>query len=254
MRRDAISRNCSQRVVLRRALVRVPLLALALMVGGGACWAETTPNVAIDDHRAKAIAEAKPSILSLKDALLHDAAAPVLGDPDADVTIVAFLDYNCPYCRTSSADLEALIAVDPKVRVIYKEWPILAKSSVKAAKVAIAAAWQGKYAEVHKALMQMSARPATDADIGKAVVVAGANVTRLNHDLARRDGEIVALLKRNMQEADALQLKGTPVYLIGPFITASPLDLPQFKQIVADARADRAKPAEAVPEPADARP
>ena len=71
----------------------------------------------------------------------------------------------------------------------------------------------------------------------------GVDVTRLNRDLDTRDGEIVSLIKRNIQEAEALQLKGTPVYLIGPFITVSPLDLPQFKQIVADAREDQAKPA-----------
>lgn len=240
--------------MLCRARLRVPLFALMLGVAGGAAWAEPVPNTAVDDHRASAIAAEKPSILSLKDALLHDAAAPVLGDPDADVTIVAFQDYNCPFCRKSDADLDALLADDPKIRVIYKEWPILAKSSVKAAKVAIAAAWQGKYAELHKAFMQMNARPATDADIGKAVVVAGLDVKRLNRDLARRDSEIVALLKRNMQEADALNLKGTPVYLIGPFITTSPLDLPQFKQIVADARADQAKPAETPAATDDAKP
>lgn len=254
MRRDRPSWNCSQRVVLRRGLACVPLLALSLVAGTGVASADTTPNTAVDDHRAKVIAQEKPPVLSLKDALLHDAAAPVLGASDADVTIVVFSDYNCPVCRKTNADLEALMADDPKVRVIYKEWPILAKSSVKAAKVAIAAAWQGKYAEVHKALMQMNARPATDADIGKAMVVAGVDVTRLNHDLARRDDEIVKLLKRNIQEADALQLQGTPVYLIGPFITTSPLDLPQFKQIVADARADQAKPPEPAPEPAYAKP
>ena len=161
-------------------------------------------------------------MLSLKDALLHDAAAPVVGNPDADVTIVAFFDYNCPYCRKSEANLAALLADDPKVRVIYKDFPILAKSSVKAAKVAIASAWQGKYADMHKALMSMNARPATDADIAQAAVASGVNVTKLNKDLDRRDGEIVALLKRNIQEADALHLQGTPVYLIGPFITATP--------------------------------
>ena len=203
-----------------------------------------TSNAPVDS-RAKAIAAEKPPVLSLKDALLHDAAAPVVGNPDADVTIVAFFDYNCPYCRKSEANLDALLADDPKVRVIYKDFPILAKSSVKAAKVAIAAGWQGKYADMHKALMQMNARPATDADIAQAAVASGVNVTKLNKDLDRRDGEIVALLKRNIQEADALQLKGTPVYLIGPFITATALDLPQFKKIVADARADQAKPAEA---------
>ena len=205
-----------------------------------------SPAAAVD-RKADAIAAAKPAVLSLKDALLHDAASPIIGNPEGDVTIVAFVDYNCPLCRKSEADLDALIAGDPKVRVIYKDWPILAKTSVAAAKIAIAAAWQGKYAEVHKALMRMNARPATDADISEAVVSAGLDVPRLNKDLDVRDGEIVSLLKRNMQEADALQLKGTPVYIIGPFITASPLDLPQFKQIVADARQDQAKPADDKP-------
>ena len=197
------------------------------------------------DRKARAIAAAKPAILSLKDALLHDAASPIVGNPDGDVTIVAFTDYNCPYCKKSEADLEVLVADDNKIRVIYKDWPILAKSSVTAAKIAIAAGFQGKYAEMHKALMRMNARPANDGDISQAVISAGVDVTRLNKDLDARDGEIVLLLKRNIQEAEALQLKGTPVYLIGPFITASPLDFPQFKQIVADAREDQAKPAPA---------
>ncbi len=197
------------------------------------------------DHKAKAIAAAKPAILSLKDALLHDVASPIVGNPEGDVTIIAFTDYNCPYCKKSEADLDALVADDNKIRVIYKDWPILAKSSVTAAKIAIAASFQGKYAEMHKALMRMNARPANDGDISQAVISAGVDVTRLNKDLDARDGEIVLLLKRNIQEAEALQLKGTPVYLIGPFITASPLDFPQFKQIVADAREDQAKPAPA---------
>lgn len=200
-------------------------------------------TVGATDRKAKAIAAAQPPVLSLNDALIHDAASPVVGDPHGDITIVAFVDYNCAYCKKSEADLEALLEDDPKVRVIYKDWPILAKTSVAAAKVAIAAGWQGKYAEMHKALMHMRAHPANDADISQAAVSAGVDITRLNKDLDLRDGEIVALLKRNFQEAEALQLKGTPVYLVGPFITATPLDLPQFKQIVADARQEEAKPA-----------
>ena len=205
------------------------------------------------DHKANAIAAEKPSVLSLKDALLHDAASPIIGNPEGDVTIIAFVDYNCPYCKKSEADLDALVDDDPKVRVIYKDWPILSKTSVAAAKVAIAANWQGKYAEMHRALMRMRAHPANDADISQAAVSAGVDVTKLNRDLDQRDGEIVSLLKRNFQEAEALQIKGTPVYLIGPFITASPLDLPQFKKIVADAREEQANPqrsdANAVGEP-----
>ena len=229
----------------RAAASPLPAAAYALtsfaFVGLGAL-AFTTPASAID-HKATAIAAEKPAVLSLRDALMHDAASPIVGNPDGDVTIVAFTDYNCPYCKRSEADLDALVSDDAKVRIIYKDWPILAKSSVAAAKVAIAANFQGKYAEMHKALMRMNARPANDGDISQAVVAAGVDVTRLNRDLDTRDGEIVSLIKRNIQEAEALQLKGTPVYLIGPFITASPLDLPQFKKIVADAREDQAKPA-----------
>ena len=226
--------------------------ALSFVVLAVVATASQGATVGATDHKAKVIAAEKPSILSLKDALLHDAASPVIGNPHGDVTIVAFVDYNCPYCKRSEADLAALVEADPKVRVIYKDWPILAKTSVAAAKVAIAATFQNKYAEMHRELMRMKARPAEDADISQAAVAAGVNVTQLNRDLDQRDGEIVALIKRNIQEADALQLKGTPVYLIGPFITASPLDLPQFKQIVADAREDQAKPVAV--DPADGKP
>ena len=173
---------------------------------------------------------------SLQAALLHDPASPVLGNPDGDITVIAFTDYNCPYCRKSDSNLSALIEADPKVRVVYKDWPILSKSSVTAAKIAIAAQWQNKYAEVHTALMRMSARPATDEDISRAVVASGVDVAQLNRDLDRRDEEIVALLKRNIAEANALQLKGTPVYVIGPFVQASALDAAGFRQVVEDAR------------------
>ena len=236
--RDGSADRAQFRSAPRIHVVRVLFVAgsLALSV-----YASTVPADAID-HKANAIAAEKPPVLSLKDALLHDAASPSVGNPEGDVTIVAFVDYNCSYCKKSEADLDALIDDDPKVRVIYKDWPILSKTSVAAAKVAIAANWQGKYAEMHRALMRMKAHPANDADISQAAVSAGVDVTKLNRDLDQRDGEIVSLLKRNFQEAEALQIKGTPVYLIGPFITASPLDLPQFKKIVADTREDQANP------------
>ncbi len=232
----------------------VPHAARAWIVGSSillAALVSAVPAGAID-HKAKAIAAERPPVLSLKDALLHDAASPSVGNPDGDVTIVAFVDYNCAYCKRSEADLAALVDDDPKVRIIYKDWPILSKTSLAAAKVAIAANLQGKYADMHKALMRMPGHPAGDADISRAAVAAGVDITRLNRDLDEHDGEIVALLKRNIQEADALQIKGTPVYLIGPFITVSPLDLPQFKKIVADAREDQA--GQTKPEPADAKP
>lgn len=234
------SANRSSASPLGRRAFRASLMALCLAAAGAPSVAASAHAVSVDP-KAKAIAEEKPPVLSLKDALLHDAASPVIGNPEGDVTIVAFVDYNSPECRKSEADLEALIAADPKIRVIYKDLPVMAESSVRAAKVAIAAAWQGKYADIHKALIRIDTKPATDLDIDRAVMASGVDRKRLNKDLDKRVNEIVALLSRNRQEADALQLKGMPIYLIGPFITASPLDLPQFKKIVADAREDQAK-------------
>jgi len=199
-------------------------LICALILGAGSA------------NMASAQDAAPPSDTSLEAALLHDPTCPVAGNPNGDVTVVAFLDYNCPYCKRSDGGLAALIARDPKVRVIYKDWPILAKSSVKAAKIAIAAAWQGKYSEVHQALMRMNARPATDEDISQAVVASGVDIIRLNRDLDQRDDEIVALLKRNIAEADALGLQGTPVFIIGNAIEANALDAAGFKDAIAKAR------------------
>ena len=203
-------------------------------------WAAVSLLAAALPLDVSAAPTAKASPPSLDAALFDDPAAPVVGNPDGDVTVVAFTDYNCPYCRASDGNLAALIASDAKVRVVYKDWPILAKSSVTAAKIAIAAHWQGKYAAVHQALMRMRARPATDQDISQAVVASGVDVAQLNRDLDKRDDEIVALLKRTMAEADALKLRGTPVYIVGPFVEASALDATGFKRLVSDARKERA--------------
>ncbi len=85
--------------------------------------------------------------------ILNDPATPVGGNPDGDVTIVAFMDYNCPFCKKSSPDLERFVKDDGKVRLVYKEWPILADSSVYGARLALAAKYQGKYLDAHLALM-----------------------------------------------------------------------------------------------------
>jgi protein-disulfide isomerase len=89
-----------------RKCVWITPLALASLIAFGSLVAAESP---------------KPAGISLNTALLHDPASPVAGNPDGDVTVVAFTDYNCPYCRKSDGDLAALIASDAKVRVVYKD-------------------------------------------------------------------------------------------------------------------------------------
>lgn len=181
-------------------------------------------------------AVAGPKQGDLATAVLHDPEAPVGGNPMGDVTIVAFLDYNCPFCRRSTPELDKFVAGDPNVRVVYKDWPILAASSVLDAKMALAANYQGKYQQAHNALMAMKTRFASNDAVKDALKAAGIDMDRLNADLAAHNDEINALLKRNFAQADALGLQGTPVFLVGPFKLAQELDEAGFRQAVADAR------------------
>lgn len=168
--------------------------------------------------------------------ILNDPDAPVGGNQKGDVTIVAFLDYNCPFCKKSAPDLERIISDDGKIRLVYKDWPILTEASVYGAQLALAAKYQGKYETAHRALMGIPGLRIGRETMTEAVLASGVARDRLNLDLAAHAAEIEALLKRNLAQADALGLQGTPTYLVGPFKTST-LDYAGFKKVVSDARA-----------------
>ncbi len=169
------------------------------------------------------------------EAILNDPDAPVGGNPDGDVTIVAFLDYNCPFCKKATPALAKLVAADGGVRLVYKDWPILAASSVDGARMALAAKYQGKYEQAHAALMVAPGRSSRDR-MAEAIRNAGVDMTRLEADLKTHDSEISALINRNRDEANSLGLEGTPVFLIGPFKVAAALDYDGLKRVVDQAR------------------
>jgi len=171
------------------------------------------------------------------DAVLNDPDAPVAGNPDGDVAIVAFLDYNCPYCKRTAPDLKRFLSTDGKVRVVYKDWPILAESSVYGARLALAAKLQGKYGAAHDALMGIRGQKVSEASMREAVRAAGVDMAALDRDLNAHGSDIADLLKRNDDQAKVLGLQGTPVYLIGPYIVAAALDYDGFQKAVATFRA-----------------
>ena len=90
-----------------------------------------------------------------RDMILADPEAPIGGNPDGDLTIVDFFDYNCPFCKKSATHLERLVKADGKIKLIYKDWPILTETSIVGAQLALGAKYQGKYLEVHHALMNI---------------------------------------------------------------------------------------------------
>ena len=88
-----------------------------------------------------------------KDAVLRDADNPVLGNPQGDITIVEYFDYQCPYCKKVAPELAKVVKDDGKIRLVPKDWPILGDPSKYAAKLVLAAKFQNKYQAAHEALI-----------------------------------------------------------------------------------------------------
>ncbi len=170
------------------------------------------------------------------DNVLRDPEVQVLGNPKGDVTIVAYSDYNCPYCRKIDPVLHKVARDDGRIRLVFKDWPILGKASVHAARLALAAKYQGKYAEAHTALISAPGR-LSEANIAGVLARAGIDVERANRDLAARGKEIDALLARNNEQATALGFRGTPAFIVGKFRVPGALDEENFKKAIADSRA-----------------
>ena len=170
-------------------------------------------------------------------AILNDPEAPVSGNLKGDLTIVAFLDYNCPFCKKAEPDLLRFVKADGRIRLVHKDWPILGDASVYGAQLALAARYQGRYDAVHGALMAIPGRKISKEQMLEAVTASRVDMARLEADRTTHAGEIAALIQRNLDQADALGLQGTPVFLIGPLKVAAALDYDGFKQAVTQARA-----------------
>jgi len=165
--------------------------------------------------------------------VFDDPATPVGGNPRGDVTIVEFFDYRCPYCKQVLPSLQALLKEDGKLRFVYKELPVLGPQSVVAAQAALAAQRQGKYEDFHTAMMATKGQ-LTDDTVYKVAGSVGLNVEQLKRDM--NAPEISKVLKDNLALADALNIHGTPGFIIGNQIVPGALSLETLKSMVADAR------------------
>jgi len=169
-----------------------------------------------------------------KQMLTKPGTEPV-GARNPDVVIVEYFDYNCPYCKQLVPTLQALVAQDPKLAILYKDWPILGPVSQYASASALAAGWQGKYLLAHDALMK-GPRLAQNGQVDEILKTAGVNMERLKKDRTSHAGEIAALLERNDQEAHALTLDGTPGLVVGLQLVPGVAQLSDLKQLVANSR------------------
>ena len=165
--------------------------------------------------------------------MLDDPETPVGGNPKGDVSLVEFFDYRCPYCKQVEPALEALLGQDKQLRLVYKEFPVLGPDSVAASRAALAARKQGKYDALHRALM------GTKGQLDEATVLKVAQSVGLDGDRLKRDmaaPEIDRALKANLQLAEALDIRGTPGFVIGDEIVPGAIDLETLKGLIAAAR------------------
>jgi protein-disulfide isomerase len=168
-------------------------------------------------------------------AVLRDPDIPVAGNPDGDITIVEWFDYQCPYCRKLEPELQQAIRHDGKVRLVLKDWPILGPASVYASRLALAAKFQGKFVEAHAALIGLDVK-LTEPGARDRLAQAGIDVDHAIRDLDTNQEAIAAILKRNDAQAKAFGYRGTPAFIVGKFRVPGVLTGEQFGKVIADAR------------------
>jgi protein-disulfide isomerase len=188
----------------------------------------------LEERQRAAEAETfKRTIAERSDEILNDPAAPVGGNPQGDVTLVEFFDYNCPYCRRVAPTMVELEEADPELRLVYKEFPILGPGSEFAARAALAARNQGKYVPFHNALMRATDQ-VTEQTVIEIAREVGLDTERLDQDM--RDPAIEEAIARNLQLANDLGITGTPSFVIGQEIVPGAADLGTLQDVIARAR------------------
>ena len=165
--------------------------------------------------------------------LYRDPDSPIGGNPNGDVVIVEFNDYQCPYCKRAYQAVKSVVGSDGKVKIVYKDIPILGEASKIAALAALAAVKQGKHQPLHNALMEFTGKLDRDKILEIAV---GVGVDRAQLEKDMEDPKIKAIIDRNMALASALGVRGTPAFVIGKQFVPGAVDAAALKQLIAEAR------------------
>jgi protein-disulfide isomerase len=174
--------------------------------------------------------------------LVREPGTPRLGAANADVTIIMYADYNCGYCKRMEPVLANALKADARLAVIHKEWPIFGDVSEHAARIALAANYQGRYEAVHRAFMLSPTRLSDKPTVEAVAKQTGVDWPRLTRDLKTHGPAIDAVLERNEREAMLLGLQGTPGLVINSYLLPGALTDDQLKALVQKIRAAQ-KPA-----------
>jgi protein-disulfide isomerase len=184
-----------------------------------------------EEAQAQAQAEQRAALQRVGELLLADANTGAMGNPDGDIVLVEFFDYNCPYCRRAAPVLFELIEENPALRIIMREWPILGPDSVLAARASLAAIKQNGFEAFHDALM---AQPRANA----VFIRRAAEQARLDYDQLQADmdaPEVDAHIAKSHDLARQLGISGTPTFLIGEALVPGLLEKADLQALIAEA-------------------
>ena len=171
-----------------------------------------------------------------REALVNSPHGVVAGNPNGDVTLVEFFDYNCGYCRKALTDIQALIKGDPKLRVVLKDFPVLGAESLEASKIALAAKQQlkgDKIFEFHTKLLESKGRVNGERALAVGQEL-GRDVARLTKDA--QGAEVKAALSENVGLGDKLGLSGTPAFIIGDEVIPGAVGIEPIRKTITDVR------------------
>ena len=186
-----------------------------------------------EKQRVAQQARVRKALASLRHEIFDDPAAPIAGNLNGNVTVVEFFDYRCGYCKRVLNPMLKAVANDGMVRLVFKEFPTLGAVSYFAARAALASREQNKYQEFHIALM------GTKAELSEAIVFELARQVGLDTARLREDMEapgIKAEIRQNYMLADALEIEGTPAFVIGDEVIRGAIDLNTLRQLITAAR------------------
>ena len=193
---------------------------------------------ALEELQRRQVAEReerqKQTLSERQSELLNDPATPVAGNPEGDVTLVEFFDYRCGYCRRVLSSMQALMAEDENLRVVFKELPVLGEDSVRASRAALASMQQDEslYLDFHLALM--SASDLSPDGIRNLAADVGLDPDRLEEDM---ESEAVSkAIEANYQLASALGIEGTPAFVVGERLVPGAVDKARLAALIAETR------------------
>jgi len=232
----AMAQNLSRddvRGIAIEAVKANPELVLKIILDNPGIIMEAVAILRARDEAAAASAAAA-SLSAQADSLFNDPNAFVLGNPDGDVTMVEFFDYNCGFCKKSYSIMQDLMANDPNLRMVFREWPILSEESVFAARAALASRKQGKYEEFHWALMGGNGARSENGILAVAVEV-GLDLVQLKQDMDAP--EVSAHIALSRQLASNLGFNGTPSFVIGNQLVPGFVEKEGMLDLIAKARA-----------------